>query len=315
MLPDIDEMALDLVLVKARALLAVFMMGPLLMVATHPHRSFELLFMATPAGLLLAALPYLTNYARFHLAVRVHTFPAAFGFGFGAFLWQRRRFAQARGQRLGDADAARYALVWECELLPRAGFRDELRALREAWRTAQAGAAQGVARLQCAPSVGALFREADALNDVLHAKLHDVCVAHGGDFHRADIKGEARALQKVFRTYKGDWRRLNDLCRSSLKFETVAQMAACLCAIGEDAELVVVPSSDDKMRLREDFDATKSGGYRDVQLTVLLDTAEARSRGVHKHLAEVQLHFAPIIALKSEGGHKNYVLRRNLSGQ
>jgi hypothetical protein len=36
---------------------------------------------------------------------------------------------------------------------------------------------------------------------------------------------------------------------------------------------------------------------------------------VHKHLAEVQLHFAPIIALKSEGGHKNYVLRRNLSGQ
>ena len=34
-----------------------------------------------------------------------------------------------------------------------------------------------------------------------------------------------------------------------------------------------------------------------------------------EHLAEVQLHFAPIIALKSGGGHKNYVLRRNLSGQ
>ena len=107
------------------------------------------------------------------------------------------------------------------------------------------------------------------------------------------------------------------MCRSSLEFKTVAQMAVCLRAIGEDAELVVVPSnlasSDDKMRLREDFDATKSGGYRDdVQLTVLLDTAEARSRRVHKHLSEVQLHSAPIIALKSEGGHKNYVLRRNL---
>ena len=46
-----------------------------------------------------------------------------------------------------------------------------------------------------------------------------------------------------------------------------------------------------------------------------LNTAEARARGVHEHLAEVQLHFAPVIALKSGGGHKNYVLRRNLSGQ
>ena len=46
-----------------------------------------------------------------------------------------------------------------------------------------------------------------------------------------------------------------------------------------------------------------------------LNTPEARARGVHEHLAEVQLHLAPIIALKSGGGHKTYVLRRNLSGQ
>ena len=38
------------------------------------------------------------------------------------------------------------------------------------------------------------------------------------------------------------------------------------------------------------------------------NTKEARSRGVQRHLA-------PIVALKSEGGHENYVTRRNLRGQ
>ena len=46
-----------------------------------------------------------------------------------------------------------------------------------------------------------------------------------------------------------------------------------------------------------------------------LGSAEARARGVHEHLSEVQLHFAPIVALKSGGGHKNYVLCRNLGGK
>ena len=90
---------------------------------------------------------------------------------------------------------------------------------------------------------------------------------------------------------------------------------ACLRTIGADSELEVLKVSDDKMRLREGFDAAKlSGGYRDIQLCVRLNTESTRALGVHVHLCEVQLHFAPIIKLKSGGGHKTYVLRRNLSG-
>jgi hypothetical protein len=123
-------------------------------------------------------------------------------------------------------------------------------------------------------------------------------------------------LQKVFRSYRGDWRRLGDLCRTSLVFDALAQLEACLRAIGADAELQVLHAGDAKMRLREGFDAAAlSGGYRDIQLCVRLNSAEARARGVHEHLCEVQLHFAPIIALKSGGGHKNYVLCRNLGGK
>ena len=150
---------------------------------------------------------------------------------------------------------------------------------------------------------------------MLQAKLYDVCIAHGGEHHACGVKAEARALQKVFRSYRGDWRRLGDLCRTSLVFSTIPQIEACLRAIGADAELQVLHVGDAKMRLREGFDAAAlSGGYRDIQLCVRLDSAEARARGVHEHLAEVQLHFAPIIALKSGGGHKSYVLCRNLSG-
>ena len=70
------------------------------------------------------------------------------------------------------------------------------------------------------------------------------------------------------------------------------------------------------MRLRDDYDAAaRTGGYRDVQLTVMLQSEETRRRGVHQHLAEVQLHLKDISDLKSEIGHRNYVLRRNLCAQ
>ena len=60
--------------------------------------------------------------------------------------------------------------------------------------------------------------------------------------------------------------------------------------------------------------ATLTGGYRDIQLTVRLNSAESRNRQVHEHVAELQLHLAPLYNLKTGGGHQNYVMCRNLSG-
>ena len=143
-----------------------------------------------------------------------------------------------------------------------------------------------------------------------------LCTAHGGDFHCASVKAEARTMQKINRSYKGDPRRVNDLVRASLVFEGAKQMAACIKELAADEDLRLVATDRSKMRLREDFDAqAHSGGYRDVQLTAVLRSAEARSRCVDHHLCEVQLHLQPMMALKSEGGHKTYVLQRNLRGQ
>ena len=103
--------------------------------------------------------------------------------------------------------------------------------------------------------------------------------------------------------------------RCSLEFASWEELAACLEAIGEDSELVVCSSLDRKMRLRESHDATASGGYRDVQLSVRFESAEARERGVHLHVAEVQLHHEALFQMKHDGGHRLYVQSRNIRGE
>ena len=135
-------------------------------------------------------------------------------------------------------------------------------------------------------------------------------------------------MQKVHRSYGEkklpgklakivNWRRLTDLCRTSLVFTSLSAMAECLDAIAADSEIKVVRVNNNKMRFRRDYDATLTGGYRDVQLTIKLESPEAKNRGkgaVCRHLAEVQLHLVEFYRLKQEGGHRVYVERRNMTG-
>jgi hypothetical protein len=332
---------------------------PVIAMATHPQHSFKLVFVAFPMLLALSVIPYLTNYERFH-DVNGALFLAAFMIGVGTLLWKRRELARARAADLGNEDAKSYDKLWN-ELLDgeySETFRRDLYDLWCAWAEAQQNAQEErvsstssstalatrprrvccrrsahtgneqTRTLQKAGDLCQLLSEADKLNDELHTKLESICTQFHGELHRADVKTEARMLQKTFRTYGGHWKRLNDLCRASIEFETVPDMAACLRAINADGDLKIVKSSDDKMRMREDFDAMDgikktaetdgnrpTCGYRDVQLTVLLQTDETKVRGADQHLAEVQLHLSRIFALATEGGHKNYVLRRNMTGE
>jgi hypothetical protein len=322
---------------------------------TYPHRSFGLLFVVFPTLYIVAVLPFSANYAQFYARFTTALLAnVMLGIGAFLWRRRTHALEHAKKLDKKDMERYVKLWKTLLGGRSEDGFRGALRELREVWGVVQAGAAHSDAVAKgkcrrCNPSqtldawpqrptrnetcecgvprqqsdkkrdsglrVGALFREADALNDLLHVKLYELCTKHGGTFLRSDVKAESRALQKVFRTYDEHWWRLSDLCRSSLVFDTIPQMSKCLRAIGDDPELVVVPSNDAKMRLREDFDAANlTGGYRDVQLTVLLDTEKTRARKCDRHLAEVQLHLASILELKSGAGHKNYVLRRNLRG-
>ena len=308
--------------------LNAFALIPVIMMATHPRCSFLLVFVQFPVLLALSYIPCLTDYARYHTIKGGLVFASSLT-GVCTLLYTRRELALARVHVLHAKDIERYEHEWK-KLLKIYGFRDELDKLLETWREAQQEAEEGAhstarrsadgklesVRRQPAKFVGALFHEADLLNDILQEKMYNICLQHGGKFCGADVKSESRAMQKVFRTYGGDWHKLNDLCRVSLVFDSVVDLTACLRAISDDPEVLIVPSGDEKMRLREDFKAEeKTGGYRDVQLTVMINNSAAKERKVRKHQAEVQLHLAPIATLASKGdGHKNYKLYRNISG-
>jgi len=280
--------------------------------ASWPHKTFELLFVCVPIAQTAGYFAY-TFTGDLALYASDYFVPLLASIGF--YMWLGKQRAEATATCLCDKDAQKYEDLWS-GLLKEQRFVQALAKLRESWDYAQAGAISAPKSQQGVSSLCALFVQADELNDLLGAKLFELARMHGGIFQSSQVKKTSRALQKVFRSYRGDWRKLCDLCRCSIVFANVSAMAACLRAIGDDAELTLLKTADEKMRLREGYDARKlSGGYRDVQLCVRLGSAAARARGLQMHLAEVQLHLDSVLELKKQGGgHKNYVKARNMKG-
>lgn len=241
------------------------------------------------------------------------TYGASVMAGWYLHTWLSRQRALRSAAALRAEDAKRYDEVWD-GLQSDAKFFGREAELQTAWHEVQAKASRGTKTQEHSERLSELFDEADELNDLVQVKVFEHCTKHGGTFHRADVKHEKRALQKVFRSYKDKWRRLTDLVRCSAEFEELEQLTACLRGLAEDPDVEILETHAGKMRLRRDYDSSASGGYRDVQLSFRLVSAEAKARGVEKHIAEVQLHLAAMFALKSAGGHKSYVVARNLAG-
>ena len=99
------------------------------------------------------------------------------------------------------------------------------------------------------------------------------------------------------------------MCRRSIVFDTVKEVAACLNAIAADEEVDVVRV---KNRLDPAYDSKMSGGYRDVNLNLRLLNPVAAELGAAGHICEVQLLLRPFEQLKGDAGHRNYVMFRNL---
>ena len=105
------------------------------------------------------------------------------------------------------------------------------------------------------------------------------------------------------------------MARGSLVFSHVADLTKGLQLITSDPELATLRTSDAKMRLREGFDAARlTGGYRDIQLSLMIQTPVSSSRSLDQHIVEVQLHLELLFKLKTATGHRAYVMARNQRG-
>ena len=75
-----------------------------------------------------------------------------------------------------------------------------------------------------------------------------------------------------------------DLCRQSIVFDELSDIAQCLITIRADQEVNIVRI---KNRLDPAYDSANSAGYRDVVINLLLHGIEAENLGLDGHVCEV----------------------------
>ena len=234
-----------------------------------------------------------------------------------------------RAHEMTHADASSYDEIWKTSVADESKIK-ALLGLADAYKAAMAGAEKRSKR-QVAASVGDLFEEAYLLQPIVLAKADaisgDAGVVYGS------TKTVARAFQKAWRSYGGDYRRLCDVVRVSIAFETIDELTACLERIVADDELELVPQGMEKCRFDPEYDpyAGQFVGYRDLQLGARFRSEATRKQGLDQHVVEIQLHLRVFEAIKRGhvtvglpvnttnladwrmgSGHRTYVSCRNL---
>ena len=122
----------------------------------------------------------------------------------------------------------------------------------------------------------------------------------------AKIKNQARALEKMSRAYSYDASRLVDVVRQCIVFEHLTDLVTCVRSILRDTDVQVM-----RIKNRFNADGAGTGGYRDVNVSVVICKEESMRLGTSAHVCEVQLLLSEIYSLKSDEGHKRYVVYRN----
>jgi len=107
----------------------------------------------------------------------------------------------------------------------------------------------------------------------------------------SELKGRARAVEKIEADYGGKPERLIDIARSSVYYDDWADLEAGMAAVRESSVMEVVQEKD---RFASPLD-----GYRDFTFNVR----------VEGHICEIQLHLTKIIEAKKKGHHDYTIVR------
>ena len=117
----------------------------------------------------------------------------------------------------------------------------------------------------------------------------------------APLKALPRTIAKTLEKYGGDFSRLTDLARMTLVCTTLAAARGVLEAMASDSAIQIMLI---KNRLMLEYDASDTGGYRDMLINV-----RCLATG---HIFEVQITLEAFYKIKSSGGHVSYRMARLL---
>jgi len=123
----------------------------------------------------------------------------------------------------------------------------------------------------------------------------------------APLKKKERVQEKVDRSYGGDIARVLDFVRSTIIVNTASQAKQVLDFVLEHAVVYAI-----KNRYDPDYDGEATGGYRDINLQ--LSFRELEGSDFEGYVFELQIILAAFLEVKSDDGHRKYILCRNMRG-
>ncbi len=179
-------------------------------------------------------------------------------------------------------------------------FKQEARSLKRAWESVFQGKKYDMKSQRTYKNLEQLYEDADLLNPLLIEKATAWASKFNGDVIKVRVKDESRSLEKTFRIYEGDWRKLCDLTRTTIVFNSLKDLTNCFVFMSQDSEIELIYVGDEKFRF--DIESESLSGYRDIQLSCRLRSKAAVSRRLDNHIVEIQLNLTPIIELKSDEG-------------
>jgi len=159
--------------------------------------------------------------------------------------------------------------------------------------------------------LGQIFAQAWAVDPELGRKVVEWAREAGAKkpIQHAKVKSADRAIQKVHRSYAGDPSRLLDISRRTIILKSIEAIMTCITIIRKDPEVKVL-----RIKNRLAPGSYVDTGYRDLNISLQVQSDDAKALGAELHVCEVQLILMDFYELKTIKGHKAYVEFRNLTG-
>eukprot|EP00929_Paragymnodinium_shiwhaense_P020026 TRINITY_DN13481_c0_g1_i6.p1 TRINITY_DN13481_c0_g1~~TRINITY_DN13481_c0_g1_i6.p1 ORF type:complete len:325 (-),score=30.25 TRINITY_DN13481_c0_g1_i6:340-1314(-) len=242
-----------------------------------------------------------------------------------------RHFSRKRAWKVVAADAEAYDQVWE-----RIAAR-QMEALQQIWEASHQAVmeiaaatsegqqrhhddAENLRRLllqnqqrtpglmwQSVGSLHLLYAQAIAVDGLFQGRCAEW--ANGSGKHVAGrIKQPSRAIQKVWRAYHGEARCLVDLVRASIVCEGPGDVLVVFRRILADKTTKILRI---KNRFDPYFDSKSTGGYRNLSLNLIICDPDTVAVSAERHVCELQLALRSIDEMKTDGGHRRFVLFRD----
>eukprot|EP00929_Paragymnodinium_shiwhaense_P094393 TRINITY_DN54939_c0_g1_i2.p1 TRINITY_DN54939_c0_g1~~TRINITY_DN54939_c0_g1_i2.p1 ORF type:complete len:505 (+),score=68.11 TRINITY_DN54939_c0_g1_i2:194-1708(+) len=159
---------------------------------------------------------------------------------------------------------------------------------------------------QAVKNLDQLYADAVSVEEAFADMMNMVASLSGGRFVAAPLKKTSRSFQKLRRAYADDCSKLCDVVRGSIVYDSLEGIQKGLEVLREETTIRRL-----KNRFDPSYDATLTGGYRDLCLNVDMDCGKCRA----PHTCEIQLHHVKLFGLKSHGGHTRYIEFRDLCGR